>query len=271
MAIKIPILMYHSVVGTPNGDLSPPGYWISADRFADHLMYFKERGISPITLSELLRAREGRALLPGKPIVLTFDDGYLNNFTEVLPRLLDFGFTASFFITVSALGRPGMMGEAEIRTLRSEGMEVGSHGMRHELLARKQPGRLVWELAESKRSLASALGSEVDFFSLPRGYLPRGFARRARETGYRGMCTSSFGYNTLQTDPFRWRRLTVRTGCARRHLEALVEKEGALALPIHLAERFKSLLRRRYGWGRRESAAEPNGEGGIGKQKAMGQ
>ena len=104
------------------------------------------------------------------------------------------------------------MGIEQVRQLIEEGNEIGSHGFHHDLLAGKNREQLLGELTGSRTVLSRKLETEIGFFSLPRGYQPWGFSRLARQAGYRAMCTSTAGYNSLRTDPFRWKRFPVRTG-----------------------------------------------------------
>lgn len=247
--MKIPILLYHSVAAPAGNELRPPGYWLTPELFEKHLLLLRERDYVTISLSLFSQARSGGAQLPEKAVILTFDDGYLNNYHRVLPRLTQFGFQATFFPTVSTLGRSGMMGLGELEKLLEKGMEVGSHGMAHELLTGRKEEELARELGKSKQFLEEALKTEIDFFSLPRGYMPRLLPRLAREAGYRGMCTSEPGYNSLPTDPFRWRRFPVRPGFGVERLDAILRQRGYLLRRIYLLEKLKARLRFRYRWG----------------------
>ncbi len=242
---KIPILMYHSVSKSNQGAL-PSGYRLTPRQFEEQLIFLREKGLSTISLAELLSWRRGEISLPPGAVVLTFDDGYADNYFHVLPLLKKYRFRACFFLTVSTLGRPGMMGEKEVKGLPAAGMEVGSHGWGHDLLGGKSETELIRELEESRRYLSRLLRREVDFFSLPRGYLPPRFSLLTRRAGYRGMCTSMVGYNTAGTDPFRWRRFPLRTGVSLSQFRSLVTRRGVPLVRIYLAEKLRSLLRRRY-------------------------
>ena len=246
--MKIPILMYHSVSERHDG-IIPSGYCLTPSQFEEQLILLREKGMSAISLAELLSWQEGTISLPSGAVVLTFDDGYADNYSHVLPLLEKYRFRAVFFLTVSTLGRPGMMGEKEVKGLLAAGMEVGSHGWGHDLLGGKTETELIRELEESRRYLSRLLRREVDFFSLPRGYLPPRFSLLARRAGYRGMCTSIIGYNTAGTDPLRWRRFPLRTGVSFSQFRSLVTRQGAPLIGVYLAEKLRALLRRRYRYG----------------------
>ncbi|MFH1038471.1 MAG: polysaccharide deacetylase family protein [PVC group bacterium] len=248
---RIPVLMYHSVSdseeygGLPSS-CRPIGYRLTVSGFEDHLAGLREGGWSTVSLAGLAAAREGRGELPGKPVVLTFDDGYADNAQAVLPRLLACGFRATFFLSVSSLGEPGMMDFPAAARLLDAGMEIGSHGMGHRLLSGLAEPALRWELDESRRRLGDGLGTGIDFFSLPRGFLPPSLPELARAAGYRGLCTSRPGFYTGRTDPFDIPRFPVRSRWGRRELEGVLTGRGWDCRRIMAAEKIRSLLRRRF-------------------------
>ena len=251
--MKIPILMYHSVRDAEDYHDLPPscrpiGYRLKVRAFEEHLAGLREGGWGTISLQDLLDYREGRGEFSPQPVILTFDDGYADNYHTVLPRLLEQGFRATFFLSVSYLGEPGMMGFPEAGRLLEAGMEIGSHGMGHDLLTGLRKEELRWELEESRRRLRDRLPAGIDFFSLPRGYLPPALPVLARAAGYRGLCTSQPGFNSDQTDLFTLRRFPVRSDWCRAELEAILSGKGRLYRRMVVAEKARSLLRSRFRW-----------------------
>ena len=245
--MNIPILMYHSISDSDDyrelpSACRPIGYRTGVGVFEDHLSVLKKAGWSTISLEELVSRQE----LPEKPVVITFDDGYADNYHTALPRLQEYGFSAIFFISVSYLEKPGMMGVEEVSELLRFGMEIGSHGMGHDLLSGLGESELDWELKESKQRLSEQFSIATDFFSLPRGYLPSSLPRLARGAGYRGLCTSSPGFNTERTDPFALSRFPVRSNWGREELEAILAGKGKLYRRLLLVENIRAFWRRRY-------------------------
>ena len=249
--MKIPILMYHSVSDSDDYRDLPPscrpiGYRLKVRAFEEHLAGLREGGWETISLQDLLDYREGRGELPEKAVILTYDDGYADNYHTVLPLLLKYGFTATFFLSVSYLGEFGMMDLSDAGKLLEAGMEIGSHGMGHDLLTGRGKEELRWELEESRRRLRERLPAGIDFFSLPRGYLPPALPALARAAGYRGLCTSRPGFNSDQTDLFALRRFPVRSDWGREELEAILSGKGRLSRRIILIEQARALLRKRF-------------------------
>ncbi|MCX6348562.1 MAG: polysaccharide deacetylase family protein [Candidatus Aureabacteria bacterium] len=242
--MKVPFLMFHSI-----GASGPPGYRFPTEEFRAFLAYLREGGVRTLTLKDYLSEREeGESARTS--VLLTFDDGWRDNLSVVWPLLEEFGFRASFFPAVSLVETEGMMGWEDLRRLAAAGMEIGSHGMSHDLLAGKSEERLLRELEESKRRLEGEFGIEAAFFSLPRGYLPPALPDLARRAGYRGLCASRAGYNSVSTDPFRWRRFPVRSSMTAADLRAIVERRGARLAKIFIGEKAREALRirRRWSW-----------------------
>lgn len=238
--------MYHSVSRPERPDLRPAGYWLSPKEFSAHLGALRTAGAEGMTLEELASPGRSGAELPRSAVIITFDDGYLNNLREALPILVECGFKGVFFVTAGLLGNRHRLAAADLIELRRAGMEVGSHGMTHRLYAGLSRAQLLCELGDSRKLLSDVLGEPVDFFSLPRGYLPPALPDLARESGYRGMCTSRPGRNGLGSDPFRWRRFPVRSGDGPEEVTSLLRGYGLGYASIWMREKMRSLLRVRY-------------------------
>ncbi len=95
----IPVLMYHSIDYEKNNELRIP-----KDKFREQMQYLKDNGFHPITLDELYSNIVFNTTLQDKPIVLTFDDGYSDNYTNAYPVLKEFGFKATVFVITGCIG-----------------------------------------------------------------------------------------------------------------------------------------------------------------------
>ena len=249
--MRVPILMYHSVregddYGDCPPDFRPSGYRVGPGRFERQLDILRRHGYRSIGLEELLAWHRRKLTLPEKSLLLTFDDGYLDNHRLAFPLLKKYGFRASFFISASALDEEGMMGESEIADLKAGGMEIGSHGFTHRILTGKSRLFLNRELEGSRELLEKRLNFRVDFYSLPRGYAPSGLTKEGKRAGYRGICTSIPGLNAVTTDPFRWKRMPIRTGIADKDFQSLAAGRGIRFFRIFMQEKIRALARHRF-------------------------
>ncbi len=187
------VLMYHSVEPY---DTDPYQVTVHPERLDRQLAWLRRRGMRGVSMSELLQARrEGR----GKGLAgLTFDDGYTDFVTEVLPALDRYGFTATVFVVAGALGghnswdepgpRKALMTAADVRNVADAGMEIGSHSMSHIRLPESTDEELTEEVQRSRQVLAELAGRPVTGFCYPYGAVGEREVRAVRAAGYDYAC-----------------------------------------------------------------------------------
>jgi peptidoglycan/xylan/chitin deacetylase (PgdA/CDA1 family) len=195
----MPALMYHKI-----GD-SPPGselakLWVSVEKFRAQLEYLRDNDYTAITFSDWRDAEKGVKPLPEKPVLITFDDGYRNNYDAAFPLLREFGMKGNVFLVYETMDRHNswhdpatepwlkMLTWAQIKEMQDSGVfEFGSHTMRHRCLTEIPLEDARWELTESKRRLEEKLGREVVGFAYPygAGAYDAPVRAAAREAGYR--------------------------------------------------------------------------------------
>ncbi|WP_035611435.1 trifunctional glycosyltransferase/class I SAM-dependent methyltransferase/polysaccharide deacetylase [Haloferula sp. BvORR071] len=175
---RLPVLMYHRVA--PEGFATTSRWRVTPEAFEEQLRYLRGAGFHSVSLEEWRLAAEARRPLPGRAILLTFDDGYRDFATHAWPLLKRYGFTAIVFLVAgriggtnewdSALGEPlELMDWDEILALQEEGVEFGSHTCTHPPLTGLTPAGVVRELAKSRTILESRLGHPVTAFAYPYG------------------------------------------------------------------------------------------------------
>ncbi len=101
--IHIPILMYHSVSTTNNAKFSP--FTVPPARFAEQMAYLSEQGYTPLTVTHYMQAAARGSMLPARPVVLTFDDGFEDFFTAALPVLQRYHFPATLYVATAFVGK----------------------------------------------------------------------------------------------------------------------------------------------------------------------
>lgn len=169
----VPILMYHSVA--PSGD----PLTVSAIQLDAQLDYLSRAGFGTVSVREVLDAQDGHGKLPAHPIVLTFDDGFAEHYSTVLPLLQKRRQKATFFIVSGwtaedpahrkvdpQVHRPHLTW-AEVRALRDAGMEIGSHTVTHGNLSALNAEAVRVELEQSRADLERELQMPVDVFAYP--------------------------------------------------------------------------------------------------------
>ncbi len=158
-------------------------------------------------------------------MVVTFDDGYLDNFNCAAPVLKEYGVPSTFFITAGLIGTNHVtpwdehlrghvpwMTWPQVRELQAQGFDIGSHTMTHIDLGVVDPKVARQELQESKQVLEDRLGTRIPLFAYPFGgrqHLNDYNARLIKEVGYKCCCSAFGGFVTLDSDPFNIRRIGV--------------------------------------------------------------
>lgn len=182
---NIKVLMYHGIVDgkCPLPDDRETGadlYDLPVAQFERHMAFLKEQGYSIRDIATNNPSQD-----KDKEIVITFDDGELNNLQVALPILKKFGHVAYFFIIVGRVGRKGYMSWEEIKALREEGMIIGSHGLSHQILTSLMDTQIDEELRASKRTIEVNLSMPVETLSIPRGFCNDALIQKAYELGYK--------------------------------------------------------------------------------------
>jgi peptidoglycan/xylan/chitin deacetylase (PgdA/CDA1 family)/glycosyltransferase involved in cell wall biosynthesis len=229
---SIPVLMYHRIT-EGSAPASSHGIWVTAEQFSAQLHSLIQRGFEAITFRDYDRFIHGQARLPRHPIILTFDDGYEDNYTIALPILRNFGCRAVIFAVTDKKRRRNfwdsgepeatLLSPAQMRELNSSGMEIGSHTVTHPRLPQTAVKTVSRELRESKESLQQVLGSEVISFAYPYGSVQPAIKSLVEEAGYKFAVAADSGpvefyqdfLEIRRTQVFPW---TTRTGFWKKTL-----------------------------------------------------
>jgi len=169
---RVPILMYHHIaVPPPDADAIRYDLSVPPERFEAHLRYLKEAGYTTITLDALVYHLTRGWPLPPKPIIITFDDGYLDNYEHAFPLLKKYGFIGAFFIITDVVNHrtPGYMTWDMVREMRAAGMEFGAHGRTHIDLSQADMDQLVWQALGSTEVFQVELGEPARYIAYPSG------------------------------------------------------------------------------------------------------
>ncbi len=174
---RVPILMYHSISDNLFG-MSHPYFHINTlpEVFSQQMRWLRNAGYRSIDLKQACMGLEAGADL-SKTIVITFDDGYRDFYTDALPILKQCGFTATLFLATDRIhDAPARIEGADyltwsdVRELHAEGMRFGSHTVSHPDLRSLGPEQIEYELGHSKEVLEEQLGVSIDAFSYPFGF-----------------------------------------------------------------------------------------------------
>jgi len=169
--IRVPSLMYHYVswlpATDPNMDLRKD-LTVSPVDFEAMLKFLRDNGYTTITSRDLWWSLDQSAALPAKPVMLTFDDGYADAYSVVLPLLRAYGMTGTFFVTVNLVDRPGYISRAQVRALADAGMDVEAHAMDHIPMLGTLAGQN-YQMCRARDFLSTWTGTDVRHFAYPSG------------------------------------------------------------------------------------------------------
>lgn len=219
----VAILMYHKIGQTPqNSQLK--NLWVTPEKFDRQMRYLKERKIPVISLAEYYRMIENKTV-PPKAVIITFDDGYEDNYTQAFPVLKKYGFTATFFLVAETVGlhnkwhnpatepHQKMLTWDQIGEMQNASMIFGSHTLSHFNLNDLSLEEANIQIVKSKIALEGALKKKVDFFAYPYG--AGAFNQKVKDlvktAGYKLAVSIKQRINLRgQEDRFALKRITVR-------------------------------------------------------------
>ena len=213
----VPILTYHKLGPRPPR-ARIKGLYLGAPLFARQLAELRAAGFESVRLGDVQRPAGGR--LPR--VALTFDDGFANVLEHGLAPLAQNRFHAIQFLVAGQLGKTNewdrasgeapepLMDVAQVREWLAAGHEIGSHSRTHPFLTRISQAQAREEISASKRHLEDLFGAPVEHFCYPSGDWNEAVRGLVIEAGYRTACTTTFGVNLADGDPFALKRITAR-------------------------------------------------------------
>ncbi|NVN98258.1 MAG: polysaccharide deacetylase family protein [Geobacteraceae bacterium] len=230
--MKIPVLFYHHV-NSHSGDTVT----VTTENFASQIEYLYSEGYESISADQLMRFIAGEYTPSGKVVLITFDDGWLDNYFNAIPILKRYSFNATFFLIT---GRVNAVVSSTFRNLspdheickklvnsgRAGDVAIGwglakeldkdnlfdfySHTVSHRHCVTLKADELIFELEESKRKLEEQLGRPCDYLCWPYGSFNQSALECAAQIGYKGTFSTIDGFCTRGSDPFLVNRIEVR-------------------------------------------------------------
>lgn len=161
----LPVLMYHSIQDSKTNEAM-----ISPILFEEEMKYLKDNNYTTLSLDEAYNFFENNVPVPEKSVVLTFDDGYVDNYTLAYPILKKFGLKATIFVITSSIDTdPNSLTSSQLKELEDNGIAIESHTVHHEKLSEITYEAQLKTLEESKKFIEDKLNKTVNYIAYPYG------------------------------------------------------------------------------------------------------
>ncbi|MEV5613390.1 polysaccharide deacetylase family protein [Streptomyces sp. NPDC052225] len=228
--VPVPILMYHAVAHEPSPatrELS-----VSPGQFTEQMELLGALGYTPLTTAALAGIwRGGGRVLPDRPVLITFDDGYEGVHRHALPALAKHGFASTLFVSTGWLRGPydtgggldTMLDWEQVRALAAQGVEIGGHSHTHPQLDQVDDGDLEFELLHCREIVTEELGAQPVSFAYPYGHSDRRVRGAVRAAGFAQSLAVGNDLARRRQGPYALRRVTVRRSTGIAEFERLVE------------------------------------------------
>lgn len=208
-SIDVPILVYHYVEivldekDTIRKSLNTPPYL-----FIEQLETLKNAGYTFITASELMDMLDGKIKLPKKPVLLTFDDGYRDFYTDAFSILKGYNIKATAYVVSEFLDKSNYMLAWQLKQVAQSGLvEIGAHTVHHYSLGWSDPALVKYEIEESKKQLEKLIGIPIVSFAYPDGSFDDQAIKLVKEAGFKSAVTTIHGFEVTQENKFSLYRI----------------------------------------------------------------
>ncbi len=188
---SIPVIMYHSIDYEAGNELR-----VSKDAFREQMKYLKDKGYTTLSLDELYSFMVNNKPIPEKSVVLTFDDGYKDNYENAYPILKEFGFNAAVFIIVNCIDKEkDYLTSQQLKEMDVNGVSIESHTINHDQLDKLPYNKQVETLKSSKEYIEKLLNKKVKYIGYPYGKTNDSAIKAAKNTGYKMAFTTVSGWS----------------------------------------------------------------------------
>lgn len=193
--VRVPILLYHYVEYVKDkGDTIRQSLTVNPYWFEEQAKYLINNGYTTITLGDLYEVINNQKKIPQKPVIITFDDGYRDFYTDAFPILQKYNLKATNFVFPNVLDKPNNMDTWMVKKISDSGLvTIGSHTLSHIYMPKVNEKHLRTELVESKSILEKIIGKPVDFFAYPYGAYDEKSIEEVKKAGYKLAVATTLG------------------------------------------------------------------------------
>lgn len=202
----VPILMYHAINNDTSTSLN-----VKPDIFSRQIAFLQDEGYNVISLKEYTRVKKKKEKFPPKTVVITFDDGFEDNYLYAFPVLARYQMPATIFLITNYVGkRDGYLTWDQVILMKNNGIDFGGHTRDNVYLPSLKDESELWDqIALCRQDISRNAGYDAEFFCYPSG----GFNKKIKETvvkaGYKAACTTNRGFDKSNTDLFELNRVKI--------------------------------------------------------------
>jgi peptidoglycan/xylan/chitin deacetylase (PgdA/CDA1 family) len=207
--------MYHYISEPPPGaDVYRRDLSMAPAEFEAQLAWLRDQGYESITLTDLVYNLALGWPLPDKPIVFTFDDGYVDNYTNAFPLLQKYGYVGTFFLVTGSIDfeDPAYLTWEMVQEMHQAGMDFQPHSYRHFDLRDKDMDFLIFEILAPKEAIEARTGETIRFFSYPSGRFDDQIVAVLKSAHFWGAVVTEQGATHTSDGLFELNRIRVRGG-----------------------------------------------------------
>ena len=202
--VGVPVLYYHSVNPTEANEVI-----ISPTKLKEQLQFVKDSGYTTLTMTQLNDYLINNKSIPEKSILITFDDGYTDNYTNAFPILKELNMNATVFIITSGIDSGYYMSSSQLKEMSDYGIDIESHTVNHLHLNQLSYEKQLEELKNSRDKLKSIINKEVTTVAYPFGDFNDDTKRAVKDAGYTFAFTTNRGYADRDDSPILLDRIYV--------------------------------------------------------------
>lgn len=202
---SVPVLMYHSIDYEKGNELRVP-----KEKFKEQMQYLKDNGYTTLTFDELYSFLVNNKPIPEKSVVITFDDGYEDNYSNAYPILKEFGFNATIFIITNAIdNEKAFLTSTQLKEMEQNGIDIESHTLAHDELNKLPYDKQVETLKGAKEFIEKKLNKKVKYIAYPFGKWNNDTIKALKETGYDMAFTTVGGWSNKSQGIYTLRRVYI--------------------------------------------------------------
>ena len=228
----VPILTYHNISETKDQ------YSLNNVRprsFARQMKFLKRHGYNVISFDDWVDGTKRGRAFSHNTVILHFDDGYADNYTNALPILKMYGYPAMVFLVSDKIGTQDFLTWGQVREMDAQGFKAGAHTRRHVYLPDVSPDAAQDEIAGSKKIIEEHLGHAIDYFVYPSGGFTDEAKGMVQQAGFKAAGTTNRGQDRFNRDLFEVKRIRVK------------DSDGAIALWAKLSGYYNLLRKSKCG------------------------